>query len=56
MRLLRVFLNIVLCVVLAIMLSFTQIGIFNIMAVQSPRVSAIHISAGDDEEIGYFDA
>lgn len=56
MRLLRLFLNITLCIVLAILLSFTQIGIFNIMAAQSQRVSSIHISAGDEEEIGYFDA
>ena len=56
MKLLRVFLNIVLCLVLAILLSFTQIGIFDLMAAQSPRVSGIHISAGNDDEIGYFDA
>ena len=56
MKALQIFLNILLCVVLAILLSFTQIGLFDLMAAQSPRVSGIHISAGDDEEIGYFDA
>ena len=56
MKLLRIFLNIVLCVTIATLLSFTQIGIFDLMAAQSPRVDGIHISAGQDDEIGYFDA
>ena len=56
MKLLRIVMNITLCLVMIVLLSLTQIGLFDLMAAQSPRVDGIHISNGDDSVVGYFDS
>ena len=56
MKLLRIAMNITLCFILIILLSLVQIGLFDLMAAQSDRVDAIHISNGDDNNVGYFDS
>ena len=56
MKILRVAMNITLCFIMIVLLSLTQIGLFDLMAVQSDRVDGIHISNGDDDVVGYFDS
>ena len=56
MKLLRIFMNILMCLILIVLLSLTQIGLFDIMAAQSSRVDGIHISTSDNSDVGYFDA
>ncbi len=56
MKILRVFMNILLCVIMIFLLTLTQIGLFDLMAAQSPRVDGIHIATSEDDSVGYFDS
>jgi hypothetical protein len=56
LKIMRFFINFVFCMIVILFLTLAQIGMFDLMALQSNRVDAIHIATGSDEEVGYFDS
>ena len=56
MKFLRFLCNLLMFIAITFGLSCIQVGLFDISAAQSSDVNAIHISSGDDSEIGYLDS
>ena len=55
MKLLRGFLNVLLCIVMAIVITLAQMGIFGLIAAQSKKVDGVHITT-TSENVSYWDA
>jgi len=56
MRFLRVLVNILMCIALMFSISALQVGVFDIVAAESPSVEAIHIFNGDEDKVAVGDA